>query len=69
MKQSKREKIGSNQPIIYTHPFPPTLTPIFLFAPLQPSSQKKNVLGRKNIGGRGGGICSPFPPSHTYEKR
>jgi hypothetical protein len=47
----KWEKIGLNQSLIYIQPFPHTLNPNFLVAPLQLGSQNKLLLGRKNIGG------------------
>jgi hypothetical protein len=40
----KRGKNGLNQSLIHIHPFPPTVTPNFLFAPRQLSSQKKTIL-------------------------
>jgi len=36
----KRGKISLNQSLIYIHPFPPTVTPIFLFVPLQCGTKK-----------------------------
>ena len=43
-------------------PLSPTLTPIFLFAPLQSAAKRKLFLGRKNIGwGYSPHHCSPLP--------
>jgi hypothetical protein len=53
-------KIGLNQTLIYKHPFPPTLTPIFEFALLQLDSHK-NILGLKKYRGGGSSICPSFP--------
>jgi len=49
--------MGLNQLLEYIHPFPPLCQPI-LFAPLQLSSQKVNILRQKNIGGA---FASPHP--------
>jgi hypothetical protein len=38
----EREKIGLNQSLVYIHRYPPILTLIFLYAPLQLSSQKNH---------------------------
>jgi len=55
-------KICLKQCLIYVHPFPPSVTPVFLFAPLKISSQN-SFLGRKKILGS---ICPPPPPPPSY---
>ena len=55
-----RGKIGLNQSLIYTYPFPPALAPIFCFAYLQLSRQKQPILRQKKYLGRRRGIC-PTP--------
>jgi len=51
-----RGKSSFDQSLMYIHPFPLTVTPIFL-APFQLSRQKNYSYVEKNIGE--GGICPP----------
>jgi hypothetical protein len=60
----EREKIELNQLLTYIHPLSSTLTPFFLFAPLQLSSQNK-ITVQKKIGV--GGYLPPCLPSYFYD--
>jgi hypothetical protein len=47
----RKRKFGLNHSLMYIHPFPPILTPVFLFAPLQLSSQEKTIFRQKKYWG------------------
>jgi len=60
-------KISLIQSLIHIHPFPSTLTPIFLFSPLQPVTKKKLSSGRKISGGEELLPSLTLPPIHVYD--